>query len=412
MPPRNSGRDSRSSSPQRRPLGSPSSSNRRPPELERRPAQHGGPGRTRAPALSAEPWRPEALLCHYGEDILVHQPVGDADPLPAELDALPPDLGVPELVLHRPVDLVADVADGGPPAEHHGLLEVRLPGPPPHVDADEVEPLVYLLLERLDVHVRLGRDGDEAIAQLPPQLAGEPRVDQVYLVHHGEGRGVDPVPREDVHKLVVSYVLPYHHIGLLRAKIAKLKAEQEEQRSRRSGARLGYDVRKSGDATVVLIGLPSVGKSTLLNRLTNAKSKVAAYQFTTLDVVPGVMEHSGAKIQVLDLPGIIKGASSGKGLGKRVLAVARSADLVLFVVDVFQPEARELLERELRTTGIRVDERPPNIVIEKVDSGGISVTSQVKLTRVSEPLVKDILRVYDVNGARVVIREDITHDQL
>ncbi len=203
-----------------------------------------------------------------------------------------------------------------------------------------------------------------------------------------------------------------HHIGLLRAKLAKLRAELEEQHARKSGSKLGFDVRKSGDATVVLIGLPSVGKSTLLNRLTNAKSKVAAYQFTTLDVVPGVMEHGGARIQILDLPGIIKGASSGKGLGRRVLAVARSADLILFVVDVFQPEARGLLERELRTTGIRVDESPPNVVIEKVDSGGISVASQAKMTKMSETLVKDILRVYDINGARVLIREDIDDQQL
>ena len=216
---------------------------------------------------------------------------------------------------------------------------------------------------------------------------------------------------EDMHRTQVNKKTE-HHIGLLRAKLARLNAELEEQRTRRTGSRQGYDVRKSGDATVVLIGLPSVGKSTLLNRLTNAKSKVAAYQFTTLEVVPGVMEHEGARIQVLDLPGIIKGASSGKGLGKRVLAVARSADLILFVVDVFQPEARDILERELRSTGIRVDERPPNVVIERVDSGGISVTSQVKLTKMSEALVKDILRVYDVNGARVVLRQDIDDNQL
>ncbi|MDG6988510.1 MAG: GTP-binding protein [Nitrososphaerota archaeon] len=216
---------------------------------------------------------------------------------------------------------------------------------------------------------------------------------------------------DDIHKTQVNKKTE-HHIGLLRAKLAKLKSEMEEQQTRRSGSRLGFDVKKSGDATVVLIGLPSVGKSTLLNRLTNAKSKVAAYQFTTLDVVPGVMEHNGAKIQILDLPGIIKGASSGKGLGKRVLSVARSADLVLFVVDVFQPEARDLLARELRTTGVRVDEAPPNVVIEKVDSGGISVAALVKMTKMSESLVKDILRVYDVNGARVVIREDIDDQQL
>jgi small GTP-binding protein len=216
---------------------------------------------------------------------------------------------------------------------------------------------------------------------------------------------------DDIHRTQVNKKTE-HHIGLLRAKLARLRAEQEEQHNRRAGAKIGYDVKKSGDATVVLIGLPSVGKSTLLNRLTNAKSKVAAYQFTTLEVVPGVMEEGGARIQVLDLPGIIKGASSGKGLGKRVLAVARSADLVLFVVDVFQPEAREILERELKSVGLRIDEAPPNVVIEKVDSGGISVTSLVKLTKISEPLVKDMLRVYGINGARVMIREDVDDERL
>jgi small GTP-binding protein len=216
---------------------------------------------------------------------------------------------------------------------------------------------------------------------------------------------------DDIHKTQVNKKTE-HHIGLLRAKLAKLRAELEEQQTRKMGSRIGYDVKKSGDATVVLIGLPSVGKSTLLNRLTNAKSKVAAYQFTTLEVVPGVMEQGGARIQVLDLPGIIKGASTGKGLGRRVLAVARSADLILFLVDVFQPEARDILERELKSIGIRMDESPPDVVIERVDSGGISVASQVKTTRMSESLVKDILRVYDINGARVVIRQDIDDQQL
>lgn len=216
---------------------------------------------------------------------------------------------------------------------------------------------------------------------------------------------------DDIHKTQVNKKTE-HHIGLLRAKLARLRAELEEQQTRKTGSRVGYDIKKSGDATVVLIGLPSVGKSTLLNRLTNAKSKVGAYQFTTLEVVPGLMEEGGARIQVLDLPGIIKGASSGKGLGRRVLAIARSADLVLFIVDVFQPEARDILERELRSTGIRVDENPPDVVIEKSDSGGIGVTSQVRLTKITEALIKDILRVYDVNGARVVIRQDVDDQQL
>jgi uncharacterized protein len=216
---------------------------------------------------------------------------------------------------------------------------------------------------------------------------------------------------DDIHRTQVNKKTE-HHVGLLKAKLAKLKREQEEQQSRGGGSSIGYDVKKTGDATVVLVGLPSVGKSTLLNRLTNAKSKVAAYQFTTLTVVPGVMDYRGARIQILDLPGIIEGASSGKGLGKRVLAVARNADLILFIVDVFQPEAAIVLRRELRNIGIRADEQPPNVAIEKTSSGGITVSIQVKLTKISEDLIKEILRVYDINSARALIREDITDEQL
>ncbi|MEE9585817.1 MAG: GTP-binding protein, partial [Nitrososphaerales archaeon] len=203
-----------------------------------------------------------------------------------------------------------------------------------------------------------------------------------------------------------------HHLGLLRAKLAKLKREQEEARTRGGGSSVGYNVKKSGDGTVAIIGLPNVGKSTLLNRLTNSKSKVGAYKFTTLTVVPGVLEHKGASIQILDLPGIIEEAAAGRGLGKRVLAVARSADLLLLLMDVFQPEVHSILIKEIRGIGIRPDEEPPDVVIEKTKTGGVSVTNLVKLTKLSTKLVRDILNVYKIHNARVIIREDITTDQL
>ena len=204
-----------------------------------------------------------------------------------------------------------------------------------------------------------------------------------------------------------------HHLGLLKAKIAKLKREQEENVVKKSGIKQdGFDVRRSGDATVVFIGLPSVGKSTLLNKLTDAQSAVGAFQFTTLTVVPGMMEYRGAKIQVLDLPGIIKGASTGKGLGKRILSVARSADLVLLVLDVFQPYHEDVLVNELGNIGIRLNSLPPNITIEKSAMGGIAVAQQVKLTKISEKHLKDLLHIYGIVSARVVTREDVTSEQV
>ena len=204
-----------------------------------------------------------------------------------------------------------------------------------------------------------------------------------------------------------------HHVGLLKAKIAKLKREQEDNVVKKRGAKTdGFDVRRSGDATVVFIGLPSVGKSTLLNKLTDAQSIIGAFQFTTTTVVPGMMEYRGAKIQILDLPGIIKGASTGKGLGRRILSVARSADLVLLLLDVFQPYHEKVLINELGNIGIRLNTLPPNITIEKSSMGGIAVAQQVKLTKISEKHLKDILHIYGIVSARVVIREDVTSEQL
>lgn len=74
---------------------------------------------------------------------------------------------------------------------------------------------------------------------------------------------------------------------------------------------------------MALVGFPSVGKSTFLSKITKTKSEAASYSFTTLTAIPGVLEYGGAEIQILDLPGIIEGASEGKGRGRQVISAAK-----------------------------------------------------------------------------------------
>ncbi len=201
-----------------------------------------------------------------------------------------------------------------------------------------------------------------------------------------------------------------HHIGRLKAKLANLKETMLKRASSKSGGE-GFSVRKSGDASVVLVGFPSVGKSTLLNSLTGAESQVAAYEFTTLDVVPGSMEYKGATIQILDVPGLVKGAASGRGRGKEVLAVVRNADLAIILLDVFQLAHYDVLIEELYDAGIRVNSRPSDVTIQKKPKGGISVNSTVELD-LDEDTIKTIMAEYRIHNANVVIRENITIDQL
>jgi len=100
-----------------------------------------------------------------------------------------------------------------------------------------------------------------------------------------------------------------YHVGLLKAKLAKLKREILMPRGGGGGKPgEGFDVTKSGDARVGMIGFPSVGKSTLLTKMTGTHSEAADYEFTTLTCIPGSIKYKGCKIQLLDLPGIIEGA--------------------------------------------------------------------------------------------------------
>ena len=198
------------------------------------------------------------------------------------------------------------------------------------------------------------------------------------------------------------------HIGLVKAKLAMLK-DKQVSRGKTGKSEHGYSVRKSGDATVLLLGFPSTGKSTLLNKLTGTNSEVAAYAFTTLTVIPGMMEYKQADIQILDVPGIVAGAASGRGRGKEVLAVIRNADLVLMIVDVNQPEQYHALLREIWESDIRINKTKPEVYIKKTAKGGIQIGKTVRLDVDDSTLIR-ILQEFKINNADVLIRSPVDVD--
>lgn len=167
-----------------------------------------------------------------------------------------------------------------------------------------------------------------------------------------------------------------HHIGKLRAKLAKLR-EQLISGAKRKGSTCGFALKKQGDAIIVLLGFPSVGKSTLLNKLTNARSKIAPYAFTTVRVIPGIMKYKGALLQLLDLPGIIEEAASGRGRGREIFSVVRYADLLLLISQVGKEEQFKIIKAELLKIGLVLNQpqadkrlyenRPALFLINKID---------------------------------------------
>ncbi len=199
-------------------------------------------------------------------------------------------------------------------------------------------------------------------------------------------------------------------IGMYKAQLAKLK---EREATKKGGAFAdGFAVRKTGDGTVVLLGFPSVGKSTLLNGITDAESDVAAYAFTTLTVIPGMLIYKHAKIQILDVPGVVRGAASGRGRGTEVFSVLRSADLILMLIDVHHPEHYKVLLDEIYESGIRLNKRKPDVKIKKTAKDGIRIGATVKLTHLNDDIIKGILSAMRINNAEVVLRSDITDDEL
>mmetsp|Transcript_94248 Transcript_94248/g.210780 ORF Transcript_94248/g.210780 Transcript_94248/m.210780 type:complete len:412 (+) Transcript_94248:104-1339(+) len=201
------------------------------------------------------------------------------------------------------------------------------------------------------------------------------------------------------------------HLGSLKAKLCALRRELLEPSKAGGGKCPGFEVQRYGDSRIALIGFPSVGKSSLLTALTGVASEAAAYEFTTLTCIPGVIHYNDAKIQLLDLPGIIMGAAQGKGRGRQVIATARSSDMIIMVLDATKDDAqRKMLTKELEDVGIRLNRNRPRISVTVTKTGGLKYNATVPVTELTREMVHSILQQYKMYNVDVVVHEDASID--
>ena len=148
-------------------------------------------------------------------------------------------------------------------------------------------------------------------------------------------------------------------------------------------------------ADAALVGLPNAGKSSLVSRVSNARPKVAAYPFTTLQPVLGTVEApDGRQLVVADVPGLIEGASEGVGLGHEFLAHLERARTLIHVIDASKPveEQWRTIDAELSAYGADLDRRPQIVVLNKID-----LVRDPPFTVVDERIV-DVVRVSCATG--------------
>lgn len=138
----------------------------------------------------------------------------------------------------------------------------------------------------------------------------------------------------------------------IKERIAKYKKIlDKEKKSKKGGSYLS--LKKEGDASVVILGIPNSGKSTLLSQLTNAKPLISEHEFTTKKPEVGILDYKGVKIQLVELPALVENYL-GLGRGAFYLSIVRNFDLIVYLLDQTRDIKYQLdiLKEELKKNDI------------------------------------------------------------
>lgn len=163
-------------------------------------------------------------------------------------------------------------------------------------------------------------------------------------------------------------------------------------------------------ADVGLVGFPNAGKSTFLSVVSNARPEIANYAFTTLTPNLGVAEIDGSNLLIADIPGLIEGASEGKGLGDAFLRHVERTSVLLHLIDVYEEnpgEKYQIIREELKKYQPELLDRPEIIALTKTE-GMDSEIIKYQVSKIQEKVgdvqvfaisssahlgIKDVLRV-------------------
>jgi len=197
-------------------------------------------------------------------------------------------------------------------------------------------------------------------------------------------------------------------VALNKSRLAKLRREQEAEKIRikTTGKKVSpFSIKKEGIQLILISDYhsPGVGKSSLLNLLTGAtRDKIG--KFTPVPEI-GIYEHEKVRYQIVDMPSIMQGASTGIGNGREIISQLRACDLICFCVDLSRDykEQMILLLKELHKAHVRINVPPPPVTIEKTGSNKIQVfylTSEAKENNNIEELTERIREITHAGGIR------------